>query len=563
MKMRIFLFILFSVWLAGANFSRSLPVPPLASYRIVNGVKVFDMHIRKSTTQFFPPYNTVTYGVNLSVLGETIRIHNGDKVRINWYNHLSEATTMHGHGMHVPARMDGGPRNKIAPGKVWSAVYTVRQSASTNWYHPHLMGKTAEHVYMGLAGFIIVDDNNSDALSLPKQYGVDDIPLVLQDKRFDTSKQIDYSPTRMEIRMGYTSSTLLVNGVITPYVDVEAKKIRFRLLNGSNSSMYRLAFSDGRTFQQIATDGGFLSEPVRVSSLRLSPGERAEIIVDFTNDLGKNIILRELNGNRDFMQIRVSKASNERLNIPSKLATLKKYTISQSVRTRSFILNMTGRGPSAKMAINGKVMDMNRIDEYVPVNDVEIWDITNSMGMNHNFHIHATHFQIISRNGSASNVAANEKGYKDVVFIPPNETVQVIVKMKDYIDDTFGYMYHCHFLEHEDDGMMGQFAVVQNHAAPVADFDGDGIDDISDPDDDNDGVADTQDAFPKDASESSDTDGDGIGDNADMDDDNDGFFDRTEIAEGTDPLDATDLPLHRFIPIIIDDGIMTFVPFND
>jgi len=540
------------------TFNKALPIPALAPYTLNNGVKEFNLNIQESTTEFFSGIQTKTYGINASVLGQTIRMHRGDKIKLNYHNTLSEATTMHGHGMHVPAIMDGGPMNQIQPNTTWSATYTVNQKACTNWYHPHLMGKTAEHVYMGLAGMIIIDDDESDTLNLPKTYGVDDIPLILQDKRFDSNKQIDYSPSRMEIRRGYTSDIMLANGAITPYVDVKAKKIRFRVLNGSNSRVYHLAFSDSRRFYQIATDNAFLEAPVALTSLVLTPGERAEIVVDFNGEFAHSVILKDTNDNLDIMKINVTSNAGSQNPLPSQLTTLTKYSPNDSMRTRTFVLNMSNR----HMAINGKLMDINRIDEVVPVNQIEIWDLTNSMGMEHNFHIHSTHFFVIERDGSTSNVPANEKSYKDVLRLPPNSSAKVIVKMTDFIDDGTGYMYHCHFLEHEDDGMMGQFTVVQNASNPVTDTDGDGIDNLTDTDDDNDGVLDTQDAFPLDATESRDTDGDGIGNNRDTDDDNDGFTDSEERKAGTDPLDASSHPLDQWTPIGMGDGITIFVPYK-
>ena len=448
-------------------YAKVLPIPPLASYTLVNGVKVFKMNIQQSSTQFFAGVNTRTYGINRNVLGETIRIHNGDKVQIRYRNSLHEATTMHGHGMHVPAIMDGGPKNKIQPGSTWVASYTVNQAASTNWYHPHLMGKTAEQVYMGLSGMIIVDDAESDSLNLPKTYGVDDIPLIIQDKRFTASRQINYAPTRRDIMRGYTSRTMMVNGEISPFVNVKDKQIRFRILNASNSSLYNFQFSDGRSFKQIATDGGFLEKPVALNNLLLSPGERAEIVVNFSGDLGNKVTLKETRQNINVMQININRTSVGVTTIPTKLKKLVKYRASEAVRTRSFLLNTVGGGMMGQMAINGKAMNINRIDNIVPVNDTEIWSIRNTMNLEHNFHIHAIHFTILERNGSPARVSENEKGYKDVVRIPPNSSVKLIIKMKDYIDPKNGYMYHCHFLEHEDDGMMGQFTVVQNKNNPV------------------------------------------------------------------------------------------------
>jgi len=448
-------------------WAKVLPIPALAPYSMVNGIKVFNMNIRQSTTEFFSGVATRTYGINANVLGQTIRIHNGDKVKINYHNALAEATTMHGHGMHVPAVMDGGPKNKIQPGTTWTASYTVDQEASTNWYHPHLMGKTAQQVYMGLAGMIIVDDKESDTLALPKTYGVDDIPLIIQDKRFSANKQIVYAPNRREIMRGYTSRTMLVNGAISPYVNVKDKQIRFRVLNGSNSSLYNFAFSDGRSFKQIATDGGFLEKPVTLSRLLLSPGERAEIVVNFSGDLGSSVSLKETRQNINVMRININSTSAGVNTIPSRLKTLLKYRASQAVKIRHFLLNTVGGGMMGQMAINGKAMNLSRIDNVVRVNDIEVWTIRNTMNMEHNFHIHAMHFMLLERDGSSARVAANERGYKDVVRIPPNSSVKVILKMKDYIDSKNGYMYHCHFLEHEDDGMMGQFIVVQNRDNPV------------------------------------------------------------------------------------------------
>lgn len=446
------------------SFAKPLDIPALASYNVVDGYKVFDMNIHESTTEFFDGVATKTYGINSNVLGETIRFHRGDEVKIVYTNNLTEPTTMHGHGMHVPATMDG-VLNTIQPNSSWTAQYTVDQKASTNWYHPHFMHKTAKQVYMGLAGLILIDDDESDALDLPKIYGVDDIPLVLQDKRFDSNKQIDYSPTQREVKRGYISDTMLVNGVINPFVDVSAKQIRFRVLNGSNARVYNLEFSDKRTFKQIATDNSFLEEPIKLNSLILTPGERVEIVVDFNNDLNKSVVLKDTNSNLEIMKINVNSVALTHNTLPTTLTSQVKYDPKDSVRTRKFLLGMS-RGDDRRMhmSINGKIMDMARIDEVVPVDEVEIWEITNNMPMEHNFHIHSTHFYPLERNGKAENILPTEKGYKDTIRLAPRSTVKVIVKMTDFPDDNNAYMYHCHFLEHEDDGMMGQFTITTGEA---------------------------------------------------------------------------------------------------
>jgi len=162
------------------------------------------------------------------------------------------------------------------------------------------------------------------------------------------------------------------------------------------------------------------------------------------------------NGSKNIMKINVKTLTSATTTTPATLTTLNRFTLADAVRTRTFSLSANGPGD---LRINGVSMNMAVINERVPVNQVEVWEVTNTMNMNHNFHIHATHFSIAERNGSAVNVADNEKGYKDTVFLAPNDTVKLLVKMVDYTNNSLPYMYHCHFLEHEDAGMMGQFTV--------------------------------------------------------------------------------------------------------
>jgi len=432
----------------------ALPIPVLLHPRKRDDVSHYDLNIQEAKHTFFEGILTGTYAINSTYLGPTLLMQNGDKVSVNYTNNLQETITMHGHGMHVPPSMDGTAHQPFAPNQIFSAQYTVNQKACTNWYHPHTMDKTAPQVYQGLAGLIIIEDEESKALDLPKRYGVDDIPLILQDRNFSNG-QIDYEPSMMDIMHGYTSDTFITNGAIEPTLDVEAKEIRFRILNGSNSSVYTLGFSNGRSFKQIATDNAFLEAPIALTKLTLSPAERAEIVVDLSDAKGESIVLKEYNHNKTFVTINISQDATVQTTLPSKLTTLEKFAVKTAVRTRPFVLS----GMMGNFEINGKSMDINRIDERVPLGDVEIWEIRNDMMVDHNFHIHATHFMLTERNGSEAKVPANEKGYKDVVYIPANESVKFIVKMVDYKDTTVPYMYHCHFLEHEDAGMMGQFLV--------------------------------------------------------------------------------------------------------
>jgi len=437
-------------------FSNKLIIPPELSGTDIGGRKQFNLDIQEGSSRFLDNIDTSTWGINGSYLGPTIRLTNGDSVDLKFTNNLKEDTTIHGHGMHVPAIMDGGVHQVIAAnGGTWTSSYTVNQHACTNWYHPHLMGKTADHVIKGLAGLIIIDDVDSDALDLPKRYGIDDIPLIVQDRRFNNDGSFNYSPTMQEKMQGWKGDVMMTNGVISPYIDVENKQIRFRILNASNARIYKFAFKSGKSFTQIATDNAFLEAPVSLTELTLSPAERAEIVVDFTNSLGTNDIFYNINDSSELLKININTSATATTVVPSNLITLANLNVADSVKTRVFTLS----GGMGRLQINGKSMDKARIDERVPVNDIEIWDIQNNMGMNHNFHIHATHFQLIERNGSVLNVANNENGFKDTVLIPPNESVKFIVKMIDYTDAVVPYMYHCHILEHEDLGMMGQFIV--------------------------------------------------------------------------------------------------------
>lgn len=450
--------------LDGFLINQALSIPPLLDpIPDVNGVKQFNLNIEERTHNFYTDVTSNTFGINQSYLGNTLRIKNGDKVSINYTNKLQEATTMHGHGMHVPASMDGGPNQRIEPNTTWSAIYTINQKASTNWYHPHLMGKTAEHVYKGLTGFIILEDSQSDVLALPKTYGKDDIPLVIQDRNF-LNKQLSYTPVGRDIMRGYRGDVLLTNGQIQPKLNAKAGLLRLRILNGSNGSLYNFSFSNGLVFSQIATDNSFLESPVELTSLKLSPSERAEIVVDLANDANGEVLLKvvELIDNRSFTALRISVDAQAALvsTLPSSLTTHEVIDINQVVRTRNFTLEGSGNMGNPILTINNKAMLMSRIDETLNVNELEIWHIENTMNLNHNFHIHATHFRPYKRNGSTANILANEQGYKDCIHLGPNETVDILVKMLDYTDASGKYMYHCHYLEHEDAGMMGQFVVV-------------------------------------------------------------------------------------------------------
>jgi FtsP/CotA-like multicopper oxidase with cupredoxin domain len=350
---------------------------------------------------------------------------------------------------------------------MWKPTFTIKQNAATLWYHPHPIGKTGEQVYRGLAGLFIIDDEVSEGLDLPRTYGVDDIPLILQDRRFAKDGSFVYVRAMPDIMHGVIGNHFLVNGESQPYLSVGRNLVRFRILNGSNSSIYRIGLSDEGSFQQIASDGGFLQKSVAMAHLILAAGERAEIVVDFSRYREGDrpvLVVEELNGlTFQAMQFRVSGKQRTEGGVkgplPERLVSIDPIPEALATRTRRFEMSTMGRG--GRLTINGRKMDMGRIDERVRLGATEIWEVSNrAMGMMripHSFHIHDVQVQILSRNGKAP--PENERGWKDTFIVWPGEVVRFITTFEDY---TGIYMYHCHFLEHEDDGMMGQFEVVSS-----------------------------------------------------------------------------------------------------
>ncbi|MCH8984017.1 MAG: multicopper oxidase domain-containing protein [Acidobacteria bacterium] len=445
-----------------------LPIPDLLTGTEIDGKQVYDLTMQQGSMVYVPGKQTATFAYNGNILGPTLLMHKGDEVVINVTNQLGEPTTTHWHGIHLPAIMDGGPHQIIDDGSTWQAQYTIMNEEATFWYHPHLEGMTAEHVYAGLAGLLIVKDPQSE-LALPDQYGSDDIPLIVQDKIIDADGSFNYPGTNF----GVKGDQFLVNGAVTPVFDAPAQLVRFRLLNGSNARFYNFGFSDDRQFHQIGTDGGLLERPVPMTRLRLSNGERAEILVDFSGQQGSQVRLMSFsseldginpvynsnaldNSTFDLMTIDVvSATANPTTDLPASLATISRIEEDQVSRTRSFELEMGFSGP---MTINGVSMDMDRIDQTVKVDDTEIWEVVNSSDMPHPFHVHDIQFLVLTRDGSPP--ADNEAGWKDTVLVMPRETVRIITRFSDYTDPDHPYMFHCHILEHEDAGMMGQFVVV-------------------------------------------------------------------------------------------------------
>ncbi|WP_066071863.1 multicopper oxidase family protein [Neobacillus soli] len=434
------------------HFENPLKIPQLLEPTIGNdGTKHFTLTMQSGTTEFLPGKMADTWGINGSYLGPTIKASRGDKVAFDVVNHLDVASTIHWHGMKLPAVMDGGPHQMIEAGETWSPNWTIDQPAATDWYHPHVHGKTAQHVYRGLAGLFLIDDK--DSKKLPSDYGVDDIPLIVQDKLFTSDGQLS---EKDDTTFGTLGNEILVNGTYDPFLKVTASQVRFRLLNASNARAYHFGFTDGRSFQLVANDAGLLQKPVTLNRVMLSPGERAEMVVTFKP--GEETILRSYsegsgieNGEFDLLKIVAASKLTASTPVAGQLSTVPPIEVPKDARVRQFKMTM-------ESMINDKKMKMNRIDEVVPAGTREIWEIDN-FGWSHNFHIHDAAFQVLDINGKKP--PEYERGRKDTVFIPNGSTVRLAVEFGNYPDPSHPLMYHCHILRHEDDGMMGQFLLVE------------------------------------------------------------------------------------------------------
>ena len=478
----------------------SLPIPTLIDARNEEPVT---LALQKSRHWFGSGAPVPSMGISSSYLGPVVRVRSGDTVSFRVENRLDEETTLHWHGLTVPSQVDGGPHNTIKPGAVWTPEITVKQAAATTWFHPHPHGNTARQVYLGLAGMMIVSDGADRDRGLPATYGIDDLPIVLQDKRFGRTGALVYEPTMMDMMHGFQGDTLLVNGAIGPVANVPAGIVRLRLLNAANARNFDLGFADRRPFFVIAGDAGLLAEPVEVTNLVIAPAERYEVLVNFSDarpvDLvtrpdtqhgsGPGMMMMQMGRPRGagkteaFMRFQPDSALTAPvLRLPRELGRLAAADIGSAVAWRTFVLDpmmgmtamnmaaMGGMGGPGRgvtrgtdhsggsahmMGINGRPFAMNRVDFTTRLGTAEIWEIV-STAMAHPFHVHGASFRILSNNGRKP--SAQQSGWKDVVLV--EEQAEILVRFDNPAPAKMPFMYHCHILEHEDHGMMGQFAVV-------------------------------------------------------------------------------------------------------
>jgi FtsP/CotA-like multicopper oxidase with cupredoxin domain len=399
--------------------------------------------------------------------GPSLRARRGDQARIRLLNQLPEPTIVHWHGLQVPAHADGHPRFAVGPGGGFEYEFPIVQRAGTFWYHPHPHHHTAGQIQRGLAGFFIVTDDEEDSLRLPA--GSREILLLLQDRDGEPGLAFDYAPTSADLHTGMLRDTPFGNGARLPSLTVTGARYRFRVLNASQARVYRLALADGSSIAVIGNDGGLLPAVAEVDSVYLGIGERVDFLVDFARyPVGSRLMLKSLpfavpfapeSGSRqgaemDLLQlVRAEGIGGSDPPLPGILSS--PPALDAAAAERTFVLRSTDHGD--RHQINGRSFDMDRVDEQIPMGQVERWMFRNESALPHPVHLHGTHFQVESRIGGRNTVFPYEAGWKDTVLVMPLETVAVLVVFERYRGI---FPLHCHNLQHEDQGMMLNVDVV-------------------------------------------------------------------------------------------------------
>lgn len=387
--------------------------------------------------------NAWTY--NGMLPGPTIRAQSGDSAMIALVNGLTEETITHWHGMLVDDVNDGHPRFAIPPGGTYQYQFLINQRAALKWYHPHPHMLTGEQVNLGLAGALIVNDAEELALGLPS--GPYEVPLIVRDATTDRNGNLLYKPSSG----GFDGKFSLVNGIKNPYLDVGTALYRFRILNGSNARIYRLALSNDSAFWVIGNDGGLLPSPVQLTTSDIAPAERLDVLVDFPQaSLGTSVMLRDVRAGWDLLEFRVVNSVSTGGTVPATLPAITPLSIADVSATREFSFDGMSR-------INGRTYELTRIDFTVPFGQTELWRFTTNGNAPHPVHVHGAVFQVWSRTGGRGAVMPWERGWKDTVLLEDGETVEILIRFDAYAGI---YLLHCHKLEHEDMGMMANFMVV-------------------------------------------------------------------------------------------------------
>lgn len=471
---------------ASAVTGISLPILPRDDGTFADGLRTFRLRLAPGKTSFIGGTEATTWGVNRAILGPVLHMNRGERVRMQVENQLGEPTTLHWHGMHLPAVMDGGPFQPIEPGATWEPAWEIRQSAATLWFHPHLLGKTRDHVMKGLAGIIAIHDPSE--AGLPDRHGEDDFAIVLQENLLNDRGEIDTLDGRR---------VTLVNGAIAPTLQLPNGPARLRLLNASDARDFQLAFDDGRPLLVVGSDGGRLNNPVSVNDLIIGPGERVEIIVDHADArliainpdarqpsavnaaVGSTAaeVLLQLEGGPTGI---VPQTPFPSAPTPAELPDPEKATVN-----RHLVLDKGGPGLTIGMPSGPGGHDMSTMSSVVAtpatvagqapataptaaaeelafsctLGSTEVWSVENKTDVVHFFHVHDVQFRVVDRDGAPP--LEHELGRKDTVRIEAASTVRIALELTDYADPKSPYMFHCHMLTHEDQGMMGHFTVLE------------------------------------------------------------------------------------------------------
>jgi FtsP/CotA-like multicopper oxidase with cupredoxin domain len=380
--------------------------------------------------------------------GPTWNARAGDWITVRLTNRLDEDSITHWHGLVVDYQNDGNPRLGIDPGGFYDYNFQIRQRAGLNFYHPHPHMLTGKQVCLGLAGAFIVRDSEEDALALPS--GAYEVPLILRDANFDSQGNMAYNPTTS----GFKGKYPLVNGTLRPRLRVDAGVYRFRVLNGSNARVFRLALGNGAPFTVIGNDGGLLAAPASATSIDLGMAERLDLLVDFNGlGAGQSVMLRCLSARWDLVEFVGTGLTGLAYAPPANLSTITPLA-GPSQPTRTFTFDGMSR-------INGLEYDLNRLDFTVPFGVTERWRFRTGGNAPHPVHVHGASFQVVSRTGGRARLFPWETGWKDTVLLNDKETVDVLIRFDGARGTDAGqYVMHCHQLEHEGMGMMANFVVM-------------------------------------------------------------------------------------------------------
>jgi FtsP/CotA-like multicopper oxidase with cupredoxin domain len=402
-----------------------------------------------------PGTTTDVFTYNGTIPGPTLEMREGDRVIVHFRNKLPEETTIHWHGLHVPITSDGSPFYPIQPGGEKDYVFTVpRGTAGTYWYHPHPHFRAGYQVAKGLVGAIIVRAADDPLPAIPEKL------LVLTDNRFLADGTVDISDPKsvqgsIDLENGREGNVVFVNGQVKPKLTIRSGELQlWRIVNATAARVFRLAIP-GQTLTYAGSDGGYFEKPEEVKDVVIANSERAEVLVRGTGAPGSATVLQSLPYDRYMIQTRptdwdtpldlvsVQYSTESPIVAPAIPSTLRRIESLDPAKSKATRLLVLSQG-----LINGKMMDMNRVDVSARLGDTEIWQLENVVGMDHPFHLHGFQFQVLDRNG----VPEKQRRWKDTVNVPKHETVRIIVR---YDDNPGKWMFHCHILDHEDHGMMG------------------------------------------------------------------------------------------------------------